>query len=467
MAYVEFHCRKMGNRGLLRYVDKLYFGVLVSPLIVTFTLAIVSLTNALFIDLLSLEGTIRRYLLSFCLIASPVICITLSHSYMAVGFSFAYFFAVLAVVCFFHFSNWYGMFLGGGCIAISMSCYQAYLGVSCVLIVIVFIQMLLKQRESCLIFKYMRTSIFGGVIGGVLYYAMMRVLLWYAHVELASYKGAGNLSITTILLSIPNSLLNSYKSFYSFFAKDLMCVDTSITKILIMVLFILLVVNIFYWFVKISRVNKLYAVLFFISILLIPAASNASLLLAVGNVPTLLMSMGMVYILVLFMVLLPKEKKIGFVAERVGCLVLALFLWISVITVGNDQLSLLEGKTATITLTQNIVSELGTRGYLDSEHPIALIGRPANNDSFAWNVAYNTSNQYAKFGCWSTEAGNNRRSWTGVLNEYCGVNIYLCDEITYNKILQDTEIASMPEFPAEGAIAEINGVVVVKVSDVY
>lgn len=321
-----------------------------------------------------------------------------------------------------------------------------------------------RKRQIDKIYTYKCS---GGVLGGILYLVVMKVLLWHGGVELASYKGAGNFTLKMIVENFPNSFMKCYQFYYDFFANQFMYVRTSITKMVLVAFFVCLLINILYGFIRIFTESKIRALLFGISILLIPAAGNASLLLAVGNTPTLLMSMGMIYTVVLFTVLIPKERTIGFLSKRVCAGILALIVWVSVITVGNDQLALMEGKTATISLTQNIVSELGERGYMDYEHPIALVGRPANNDTFAWNPAYSTSNDYAKFGAWSTDAGNNRRSWLGVLNEYCGVGLSFCGEETYNEIKVKEEVSAMPEFPAEGSIIEVDGVVVVKVSDVY
>ena len=77
------------------------------------------------------------------------------------------------------------------------------------------------------------------------------------------------------------------------------------------------------------------------------------------------------------------------------------------------------------------------------------------------------ANGYAKFGCWSTDARNNRVSWNGVISNFLGVNLNICGELEYQKITNMEQVANMPEFPSEGSISVINDIIVVKVSDIY
>lgn len=133
----------------------------------------------------------------------------------------------------------------------------------------------------------------------------------------------------------------------------------------------------------------------------------------------------------------------------------------------NDQLALKEGKTAVITLTENIVSGLYSGGYLDEYHTVAFVGRPGNNDRFAKSAAYQMANDYARFGCWSTAPRNNRVSWEGVISNFLGVNLSLCGDPEYQELIALEQVADMPEFPLEGSICVINDIVVVKVSELY
>lgn len=99
----------------------------------------------------------------------------------------------------------------------------------------------------------------------------------------------------------------------------------------------------------------------------------------------------------------------------------------------NDQLALKEGKAATVTLTENIVSRLYSEGFMEEEPVVAFMGRPGDNRRFAKSTAYQMANEYARFGCWSTDARNNRVSWYGVASNFLGVNLNLCSVEDYRR----------------------------------
>lgn len=122
------------GRGLLRYIDKMHFGIVSAPYQTIISLIILSITNVCIMITLNIEVSMQSYLLSFCLIANPVICNTLTYGYTAIGYSIAYFFSVVSIMVFRYSKRLYRIIPCGICIAISMSCYQAYLGVTCILI---------------------------------------------------------------------------------------------------------------------------------------------------------------------------------------------------------------------------------------------------------------------------------------------------------------------------------------------
>ena len=62
---------------------------------------------------------------------------------------------------------------------------------------------------------------------------------------------------------------------------------------------------------------------------------------------------------------------------------------------------------------------------------------------------------------------NNRRSWSGVLVECCGIQLNLCSGEKYDEMREKGAFSEMPIFPAEGFIKEIDGVIVVKISEAY
>lgn len=455
------------GRFMLRYVDKLYDGVLAAPVTAAITIFLFSLGNIIAFHMLQIRQRGFRLLLSFFMLASPFMCHTLSYAYTSVGYGVAYLFAVFAAASCFYFHCIWGILACGICIAFSMSCYQAYIDIFCVLVLLALIKMIQKQKDVRSLAAFLGRGLFGGVLGGIFYFISARLMLLYAGGSLASYKGAGTVSIGQMLRSLPSSIVNCYQCFYEFLVEKAMYINKGAYEVTLRVVLVLLAAGVVYVCVKIFHTSIMYGVAFIVCILVFPMAANAVLLLAPGNSATLLMSMGSMYIVVLPVMLLPENGTFDFCLRRVCFLAVSSLLWVSILTVENDQLALSEGRTAAVTLAQNIIGELREKGYLGNDYAIALVGRPANNDLFRGDTAFYTANAYAQFGYWSTQSGNNRASWEGLITQYCGVRINLCYEETYDIIRLMDEVENMPEFPAEGSVQEIEGVIVVKVSELY
>lgn len=361
-----------------------------------------------------------------------------------------------------------GVVLGGLCLAVSMACYQAYLGVVGVILLTIFSRLLLKNEDKKFIQKFMIAGVGLILTGGGLYWCITQLLLIRAGITLADYKGASNISIMGIFENLPYSVRECYKQFRAFFANSKMYYNLPVAEYLLCGCLVLFIGSFVYQFIRLVKQNKIYAFAYFISVLLIPIAANAVLLVAVGNSVTVLMSMAMILTMGgVLHIHIPCNSRPGKYMIGIYYFLALLLVWFGISTVSNDQLALKEGKVATITLSQNIMNVMIDSGLYEGTKPVALVGRPAENDMFPHNYAYETANEYARFGSWSTEAGNNRRSWMGVFSNFVGMNINLVGENEYNALILLEEVKEMPEFPSVGSIKEIQGAIVVKVSELY
>ena len=458
------------GRGLQRYFDKMRFGIVSVPFNTVLTIFIESVAISMIIDLFGVKNKLLKMLVAALLIANPVVCATLSYSYTTVNYALAYLFSVVSVyaIHFFGEKKWYiGSIAGAFFLAVSMGCYQAYIGVTCYLLLGILIRMILDKV------KWRRIGMFvvsGGLeilLGGGLYFLLTQALLKRAGIELSSYRGAGNVTLVSILKNFPSSFLECYREFYSYFALQKMYIRLPLIDWIVCALGLIICCALVYQAIELSRHHWTYVVGLVLCIALLPVASNSVILIAVGNAVTMLMAMGMLLVPVYGVLLTKGKVHYPFFLRRILAVLLCLLCWFQMSMVINDQLAMREGKTATIALAENVIQELSAQGYLQGQQVIALVGRPAENDLFAHQPAYENANGYARFGSWSTEAGNLRRSWLGVLNEFCGVNLPMCGEDQYNVLRQLQEVADMPEFPSEGSIREIDGIVVVKISELY
>ena len=465
------------GRGLERYADRARFGVVSSPLGTILCLLLLGISLALIIRRFELGGTRRAWFIVFLMTVNPSLCDTLSYIYLAVNYLLACFFAVFA----FYLltadaeaapkARIRGILSCAVALAVSMALYQAYFDVFCVLLVFYGIRMILQRREIREILRYCADALAGILCGGIFYLLLTKALLFRAGTTMADYKGAADIGPVTILLAFPASFVKSYQEACNYIFCYHFWTDLEFAGILCALLVIGLAALALCRAAGLFRSSKVHFALYLLFLALIPPAANAVLFLAVGNVMTGLMATGLLLSVALSLILLPEADRgpAADVLRVVWPAILVLFGWYALFTVTNDQLALREGRTATVTLTEQIVSELYRGNYLEAETPrsVALVGRPGNNPYFARSKAFDMANEYAQFGYWSTDPRNNRVSWYGVLTGYLGVTFPLCDDVTYDTLRATDAVAAMPVFPAAGSIEVIQDVVVVKVSDLY
>lgn len=460
------------GRGLQRYADRARFGIVSDSFNSIITLFLVAIANAIILMKFKYDNVFHKVLFITILVANPIVCNALSYSYMSVNFGLAYFFSVIAFSCIKQGNeDWrrvtLGVFGGALFLSISMAFYQAYICVTCVLVVIYTIKILLENQNIRKILQYVCMCFCMFILGGILYLLITKAVLFRADIQLASYKGASNMNPLLMIKALPESFKQCYLQFGGFIWKQKALSNLEFIDVVLLGLCAVYLLAVGIQFFKLLKRHAISAFIFIMMLGLLPAASCVVLLIAVGNSMTGLMSLGILMCIVMLGIIIPNEGKAGFWLKRTYLFVLVVFAWFQLSAVENDQLALKEGKTATITLTGNIISELYNQGYLEEQQSVAFVGRPGNNDRFAQSTAYQMANGYAKFGCWSTDARNNRVSWNGVISNFLGVNLNICGELEYQKITNMEQVANMPEFPSEGSISVINDIIVVKVSDIY
>lgn len=460
------------GRGLQRYADRARFGIVSDSFNSMITIFLIAIANAIILMKFDFSSILYKGLFITILVANPVIGNTLSYSFTSVNFGLAYFFSVLAFGCMketteISKTEILRMFLGAVFVGISMAFYQAYICLTSVLVVMCIIKMVLEKKNNKNVLQYIGLSIGTIILGGVIYLFITKALLYRADIQMASYKGASSINLVLMIKNLPYSLRQCYLQFVDYFFVRKADSNLEFIDVVLVGLLVVYLSSFVIQCIKLFKHNVISSFLFVIMIILLPVASCFVLLIAVGNSMTGLMSIGMVMCIVMLGIIVPNEGKIGFWLKRIWLFFLILFTWFQLSAVMNDQLALKEGKTATITLTENIISQLYGEGYFDEYETVAFVGRPGNNNRFAQSTAYQMANGYAQFGCWSIDARNNRVSWNGIISNFLGVNLNLCGDLEYKELVLLEQVADMPEFPAEGSICVINDIIVVKVSEVY
>ena len=130
-----------------------------------------------------------------------------------------------------------------------------------------------------------------------------------------------------------------------------------------------------------------------------------------------------------------------------------------------DQEAMHEGLDASETIAESVFQTLVQDGLYDRGATYALVGAPCSSPLFFATPLYHKANGYAKAGGpWWDGSELDNRAWYGLFHYRLGLELPMCDAIRYEQLARSIEVRAMPLYPAEGAIQEIDGVIVIRIS---
>lgn len=456
------------GRGLQRYADRARFGLVASAWNSIIVFGLIGVADSLIIMRFKLKATLFSYLFIFVTIANPIVCESLTYSYMSVNFGLAYCFSVLAFALIPAVEETrkgliFRLILSAAAFGVSMAFYQAYICVYVVLCMYLILKMLKSGNPFLEVVKKIVLCAAIFFFGGMFYYFITRLLLWRSNVELASYRGANSINIIEIIKNFPAGMITAYKETLNYIFVNRLSAKLEFSNIVFTLIGVIFIVFTVISLVDIFKKNKQSAVLSAGIVMLLPVASSVVCIIAVGNVLSGLMAMGILMSVLLFYTFVDHKK---FMRVTINC-TLIIIAWYLVSTVENDQIALREGMKATERITEDILTEIASDDLLENVDCVAFVGRAAENPLFYKSTAYEMANGYAQFGRWSTDARNNRVTWTGITRILCGTSLPFCGDEAYLKIIQSEQLKEMPMYPHCGYMKIIDKVLVIKVSDFY
>ncbi len=352
------------------------------------------------------------------------------------------------------------MLLAIALLVLCLGIYQANLGCFCVLVIIYMMKLLLEsENKKC--FALLKRTMIAGVASGILYKIAWEVCLRARHIAASDYNGAGSVSIGSIMLGLPVSIVHVYNVWMShFFVSGKNNILSPIMVLASVLVFALTI----YVGVKGLKNNIKTLVLYVLLFLCLPIGANIALVLAPEtNYLVSHMTVPMVMVIPTLLFLL---GGIGAISKKIICIVCVLLLYRNVIFVGTNIDALNQGSNTTYAIMNNIVTSLNEERLLGSDYKYAFYGSPSANKLFKVNELYEDASGYAQFGTLLTKPDMVRNAYNGLLDDI-GINLESVDYDTYVEILDSETLESMPAYPAEGSIFEKNGIVIVKVSDEY
>ena len=487
----------LGRWGLL-FAACAKFG-LCSPILTSaITIALFALGVVALIDKLGIRNACLQYASSILFVASPFVSCCITYYYCSNSYALSFLCAVLAAC----------LIGRGGAVALlafSLGCYQASLGVFCVAVLLVMIRSLMGggseslacdargeaqnpyREEGCSAdsLSAKQLAVFFGVAvavcaaGAVLYYALTELSLFAMGISLSTYGGASSVGTGSILGSLTSSVPSAYVAFSDgLFSHGIFGNHFGWVYVAAVCLIVAAVA-----FVRLAAINGVKrlgaSAMALLCVVLIPFAANVILVIVPSyGYPTLLMLGGFMasfLLLPLLVQLLLDSPDRGNVRLRmpakamsVGCCCLiAVGAWSYALQSNADGEVMQACQNQTASLATRIADVLDANPDVQAGAKVLIAGKPEAGNYPNTSDSYAHASSYAKWGMvWDNHYQNNMRSWDVIMKQFAGQSFNYCSFDECAKVIRSSEFANMSLYPANDSVATIDGVVVVKISDI-
>lgn len=379
--------------------------------------------------------------------------------------------AVAAVYAWNRFS--WGFAVGAGFVAVSLGLYQGYISVAVVLILIVCILDLLNEKSFRCVFLRGWKAIGMLLLGGLLYYISMKMVLWLTHISpvTGDYNSMDKILTLTPQLFFRTAvdaykdcferMLNAYSTYPAIMVKGatILLLGVSVTAVVAGL-----------WNQKVHLPEKLLCI---VLIGLLPLGMNLLYVLTIGGSHDLMVyAIWLFYLLALLLGdwLNKKWKETGGFAFGIKagnllhglCILLVLLLMYGNVQFANGMYLKKDLEyDAYLSLMTRVVYRMEDHdGYVPQETPVVFAGLPENlNPCIPGFKEYRTVTGMETTDLICTPQ---RSRFQAYFDYILGVPVALAEEEVWERLQTDSRVSGMPCYPADGCIAMIDGVLVVK-----
>lgn len=450
-----------------------------------------ALAAAFSVDLLEIKGRVSSALLAGLMVSFPVLASNFAYVFTMDGYMLGLLLCIVAV--------WlvkkgrFGFIAGGVVLAFGMGTYQSYLSVTMLLTLYMILRCLAEEekprKRAVMVGKY-----FGmGAIGVALYYVILKLLLAIEGKTLDTYQGINGMADGNGL-SLAGTVKLMYTDFVSFSVKGHVAVPNICAAVMAVVLLIAAIVSVFAVGSRSGLMKKpLFIVTIIAAVLLIPAITNAILLISANVTYHVLMRyqwvvFGMVAISLVEWGRSVKtstavETKAGKKAGVGGwghksamsgkvmdicewaMAIAVLVLIVNYIAVDNIAYSNLNKKyEKTYAYCLRLVDRIEqTEGYYQGI-PIAMVGVVGEDNFPVTDVTGDvTGSLLGISGDYLLYKGENYQRF---IKHYLGATLNILPDTYVSKFYNDPMYAAMPSFPDDGSIVVSDGVMYIKTENI-
>lgn len=475
--YAAYRTSLYNGRWFYGVVGRL-IGEITDPAICIFMgIIFIALSVGIVVLLFEVHSSIISSSIGCMMVVFPAVVSTNTYIFASVKYFFALFLATLSVYICDRFK--FGWLWSIVCLTLSLGIYQAYIGFAAGLYLFILILLTLDPNKSLKDIikkgtKYLVVLLFSVL----LYYIILKICLAFTGQELGEYRGINEMNNIQFRM-LPQYLFGAYKKVFDFFVFDLYGEHTFVSIWLNRVLLICFLAN--YIIIIIKQKVLIHRKKIFLIIALpglLPLAIHIIAILGQNADTHYVMLYAFVLVGIMDLIFADQISCFNLgngmpgiknnlwrsmpIITVAGCLSIS-YLWIQVTGACYTYMKITDSKVYAACL--QICSDLNQFGY-QGDTPLALLSDSSKESEIFPSAALD---------------GFDKTQYTGVVNpdyiiKFDKIEEYLDLRVGFNftttpldekeRLLELEQVAEMPIYPAKGSISKIDGITVVKLTQI-
>lgn len=461
------------GRWMINIIDTLRKNLAIPTITTIISIIVTAITSVLVVDLLKFKSKISCVVTAVFLEVSPCLTMTLLYSYTADAYAYAFLFAALAVWCMYNSKNKVlGTILGSIFTMLTLALYQSYIGAIIGLAILRPIVEVFEKKDYKTVFKNIGISIISVLIGLVFYWCSEQIALNIYGTKLSSYGGASEIGISNTLKNLPASISKIYGYFINFFiGGDIVnnpCMSRNVFyKLLFLVEGITMIFVLIFRKTESKKQKIIDALLICAMTLLLPMGLNFVILIAPETVCYPLNTAQLILMLPYMMIILENfEFNRGAILKWISlvlCFIIAVTYFLAAnATYTGVRMKYNQAYTTAVRMVDRIEN---CEGYTPDKQWLICGILDETNTPQVSEIYFLTLGGFANGPIFHGNYWGMIQTWRSFMQVYMGIQPNFCSVEDYFKICGTQYFKDMPVFPAQGSVAEIDGVMVVKLTN--
>lgn len=472
VRYSAGHVETSSGRWMINIIDTLRKNLAIPTITTIISIIVTAATSVFIVDLLKFKSKISCIITAVFLEVSPCFTMTLLYSYTADAYSYAFLFAALAAWCIYREKHKVlGAFWGSIFTMLSLALYQSYIGAIIGLCILKPIAEVFRNKDYKKLFIDIGISMLVVIIGVGFYWGSEQIALNIYNTKLSSYQGANNIGIANTIENLPSSVYKTYGYFMNFFIGGDIIDNLNMSRnIFYKILFASEGLALIYILVFRKTENKKRKIIDSLLIIamtaLLPIAFNFIILIAPETYYYSLNTAQILLIIPYMMIILENfEINKGAILKWISlsmCVVIAVTYFLAAnATYTGVRMKYNQAYSTAIRMVDRIEN---CEGYTRDKQWLICGILDETNTHLVSDLYFLTLGGFADGPIFHGNYWGMIETWKKFMQIYVGISPNFCSVEDYFKICGTEEFKNMPIFPEEGSVKEINGVMVIRMT---